>query len=136
MLAPLILCMGTLDTMWAPLIITIKIQNKHYFQTIKSKFNTYCNKLNNECYKKLSVMPFVTVKKHFVSTKYIVAKLIFLLLRLSDMVLFSRDWTICGSFIYTFILYITVITLSIVREGCKIKKRIKFLINRSKSFHR
>src|SRR6218665_2247442 len=44
MLAPLILCLVTLDPMWAPLIIAIEIQNKHYFQIIKSNFNTHCNK--------------------------------------------------------------------------------------------
>src|SRR6218665_3156024 len=46
MLTPLILCLGTLDPtcMWAPLIIAIGIQNKHYFQIIKSNFNTHCNK--------------------------------------------------------------------------------------------
>src|SRR6218665_2219521 len=44
MLAPLILCLGPLDPMWAPLIIAIGIQNKHYFQIIKSNCNTHCNK--------------------------------------------------------------------------------------------
>ena len=44
MLAPLILCLGTLDPMWAPLIIARRIQNKHYFQIIKSNCNTHCNK--------------------------------------------------------------------------------------------
>ena len=43
MLAPLILCLGTLDPMWAPLIIAIGIQNKHFFQIIKSNCNTHCN---------------------------------------------------------------------------------------------
>src|SRR6218665_3036262 len=70
MLAPLILCLGTLDPMWVPLIIAIGIQNKHYFQIIKSNFNTHCNKKNSirnvitNC-----VISFVS-KKHLQGTKY------------------------------------------------------------------
>src|SRR6218665_2166439 len=70
MLAPLILCLGTLDPIWAPLIIAIGIQNKHYIQIIKSICNTHCNKNTIQCYNKLSVISFVSKKKHLVGTKY------------------------------------------------------------------